>query len=224
MEFQQLEAEELIIRPLSEEDAPTIFRLSREKSLGDWIPDQVYEDENEAIQVINFLRSQYGPSPDPRERPFVLAVTLRKTEELIGHAGLSPLTNGEVEIGYAIGESHQKRGYASQAVAAVSRWATSNLGLPRINGIVASENVGSGRVLEKAGYILEAEKDHHYLGKIRSCPNVLLLQAQECLRSPNSALRLIATQAPQSPWFTLPRAEARPWLDEYQTAILKRCA
>lgn len=169
MEFRQLETEDLIIRPLSEEDVATIFRLSREKSLGDWIPDQVYDNESEAAEVIRFLKSQYEPSPNPRERPFILGVTLGKTGEVIGHVGLSPLTDGEVEIGYAIGESHQKRGFASQAAAAVCNWAMLNLDLPKINGIVASENVGSGRVLEKAGFTLEAEQDHHYLGKVRPC-------------------------------------------------------
>ncbi|MBN8537964.1 MAG: GNAT family N-acetyltransferase [Deltaproteobacteria bacterium] len=98
---------------------------------------------------------------------WVFGVTLRQTGEVIGHVGLSPLTDGEVEIGYAIGESHQKRSFASQSAAAVSMWAMLNLDLPKINGIVASENVGSGRVLEKAGFTLEAEQDHYYLGKVR---------------------------------------------------------
>ncbi len=169
MEFQRLETERLIVRPLTQDDVPAIFQLSKEKSLGEWIPDQVYKSEDEAANVVNFLISQYGNSPNPRKRPFVLGIALRKTGEVIGHVGLSPLTNGDVEIGYAIGEGYQKRGYASEAVAVVCRWATSKLGLPEIHGIVATENIGSGRVLEKAGFMLEAEKNHHYIGKIRPC-------------------------------------------------------
>jgi [ribosomal protein S5]-alanine N-acetyltransferase len=159
MEFLQLETEKLLIRPLSIEDVPTIFRLSREKSLGDWIPDQVYENEKEAAEVIAFLNSQYKPFPAPQKRPFVLGIALRRNQELIGHVGLSPLTEGEVEIGYAIGEKHQKQGYASEAVAALCEWAILNLDIPKINGIVAIENIGSGRVLEKAGFTLDIEQD-----------------------------------------------------------------
>ncbi len=169
MEFKQLETDALIIRTLSNADVQTIFRLSREKSLGEWIPDQVYADEQEAAGVIDFLKSQYEPSPDPAIRPFVLGIALKETGELIGHVGLSPLTDGEIEIGYAVGEDHVGRGYATQAVEAMSRWALIQQGIPKINGIVACENVGSGRVLEKAGYNLDSESDHYYLGKVRPC-------------------------------------------------------
>lgn len=169
MEFEKLETETLVVRPLAISDVRTIFRLSQEKSLGEWIPDQVYEDEAEAASVIEFLKLQYEPSPDPAQRPFVLGVALKETGELIGHVGLSSLSDGEIEIGYAIGEAHQGNGFATQAVAAVSRWALSNLDLPKINGIIALENVGSGRVLEKAGFDLEEESNRNYLGKIRPC-------------------------------------------------------
>lgn len=169
MGFQRLETEELVIRLFSNKDASAIFRLSQEKSLGEWIPDQVYENEEKAAEVIEFLKSQYEPSPDPRTRPFVLGIVLRATGEIIGHVGLSPLTDSQVEIGYAIGEAYQGKGFATQAVAAVSKWAVMNCDLEKINGIVACENIGSGRVLEKAGFTLESELDYNYLGKIRPC-------------------------------------------------------
>lgn len=123
MEFKHLETDAIVIRSSSSADVPTVFRLSREKSLGKWIPDQVYEDENEAAEVIDFLKSQYEPSPDPVHRPFVLGIALKENGELIRHVGLRPLTDGEIEIGYAIAEDYIGRGYATQAVAAVSRWA-----------------------------------------------------------------------------------------------------
>jgi hypothetical protein len=139
MEFQKLETDELMIRPLSSEDVPAIFQLSREKSLGDWIPDQVYKDENEAAEVIEFLKSQYGPSPDPSQRPFVLGVALKRTGEVIGHVGLSPLSDGEVEIGYAIGEAMTLDQAVTAIFAAVAEyrrskfdvgWATRNTETP----------------------------------------------------------------------------------------------
>ncbi len=177
MNFTRLETKHLAIRPFTSVDTKTIYLLSREKSLGEWIPDQVYEDENEAAEVIDFLISQYSPSPNPKERPFVLAIELKNSGEVIGHVGLSALTEGEVEIGYAIAEAHVGRGYASEAVAAVSQWALFHLDLPSIHGITARENFGSGKVLEKTGYKLESESDHFYLGKIRPCRRYLLSKA-----------------------------------------------
>ncbi len=74
MEFEKLETRKLLIRQLTDKDTPTIFRLSQEKSLGEWMPDQVYRDEAQTANVIEFLKSQYKPFPDPTRRPFVLGI------------------------------------------------------------------------------------------------------------------------------------------------------
>lgn len=165
--FKSLTTKDLIIRLFSLSDVKTIFHLSQEKSLKEWIPDQVYKDEAEARNILEFLIAQYEFSIEPILRPFVMAVET-KTGQLIGHVGLSA-RGDEVEIGYAIGEKNAGKGFATQAVECVSKWATSSLNIERIIGIVASENVGSGRVLEKAGYSLISEKEVPYLGKVRKC-------------------------------------------------------
>ncbi len=112
--------------------------------------------------------SKYQATPCPEKEPFVLAVVLKDTNELIGHVGLSPYDT-DIEIGYAISEKQSKNGYATQAVSAISEWALSNLQTNRIFGIVASENKGSSRVLEKAKYLFEDEKKLKYHGQLRIC-------------------------------------------------------
>ncbi|WP_353958623.1 GNAT family N-acetyltransferase [Sporolactobacillus laevolacticus] len=47
---------------------------------------------------------------------------LKKTNTLIGHVGLSKISDG-VEIGYAIGMDYQGNGYATESVGAFSIWA-----------------------------------------------------------------------------------------------------
>lgn len=120
-----------------------------------WIPNQVYADEAHALEVLRFLSSQYGPSADPRHTPYVLGVCLSASHELIGHVGFSPCEYG-VEVGYAIGDAHQNRGYAKQAVFAASRWTLSRFHLPFICAVVAAENVRSCKVLESCGFQLLA--------------------------------------------------------------------
>lgn len=133
----------------------------------EWIPDQVYKDEHQAREVLEFLIAQYKLTIEPKKRPFVMAIET-KTGQLIGHIGLSA-RGDEVEIGYAIGESHTGKGFATQAVECVCKWASLNLDIDRIIGIVACDNIGSSRVLEKAGFSLKAESDMRYLGKVRKC-------------------------------------------------------
>jgi ribosomal-protein-alanine N-acetyltransferase len=60
------------------------------------------------------------------------------------------------EIGYWLGEPFWGRGIATEALAAVTRHAIQAHGLTRIYALPFARNAASCRVLEKAGYALEA--------------------------------------------------------------------
>jgi ribosomal-protein-alanine N-acetyltransferase len=149
-------------------DSSQVFHLSQEDGLMKWMPDQVYRDQNEAANVLNYLISKYTAVPHPDKHPFVLAITLSNTDEVIGHVGLSPYKLG-IEIGYAIAEGHSRKGFGTQAVLEISNWAKEKLGVAKIYAVVASENAGSIRVLEKAKYQLYDEAIQNYHGKQLLC-------------------------------------------------------
>ena len=48
----------------------------------------------------------------------------------------------------------------------MSRWAASKLSLPEVLGIVEADNVGSCRVLEKAGYVRGREEAKQANGRV----------------------------------------------------------
>jgi ribosomal-protein-alanine N-acetyltransferase len=144
--------------------------MSRESGIRRWIPDQVYSDESHTAEVLEYLMAQYDGRRSPAEAPIVFGVCDRETGELVGHVGLSQLED-QVEIGYAIEETCQGRGYATEAVSAMTRWGHDTFGLPTILGVVARENLGSCRVLEKSGFVLakeEADTLHGRKGLIRT--------------------------------------------------------
>ena len=145
-----VDTEAIFIRHLTLADTATIFRLSQEHGMKAWLPDQVYSDEAEAREVLRFLVAQYDAA-SPSKGPYVLGVCLSASHELIGHVGFSPCEYG-VEVGFAIGEAYQNRGYAKQAVFAGTSWALSRFGLSSIHAIVAAANVGSCRVLHSCGF------------------------------------------------------------------------
>ena len=138
------------------EDAPKAFAMSQEAGVRTWLPDQVYESEAQATVVLRRLMEQCRHPGNPRLGPYVLGVCTHGSRELIGHVGLSPLGE-EVEIGYAIEEGHQRKGLATDAVRAMSEWALTQFALPRILGIVATENAASCKVLQNAGFQLAGE-------------------------------------------------------------------
>lgn len=162
------ETKNLLLRYFTMDDVEKVYLMSIEEGMRNWIPDQVYKDEEESREVIEFLRSQYSDMPNPQKAPFVLGIEIKDSAQLIGHVGLSPYGDN-VEIGYAIEDKHQGKGYGTEAVEAMSNWAIEALELPTVLGIVASDNRGSCRILEKAGYELVEEKEKKAFGRLCLC-------------------------------------------------------
>jgi RimJ/RimL family protein N-acetyltransferase len=74
----------------------------------------------------------------------------------IGFVMQSDVDRMSAEIGYWLGEALWGRGIATEALVAVTRLAIDRHGLTRIFALPFAYNVASCRVLEKAGYVLEA--------------------------------------------------------------------
>jgi ribosomal-protein-alanine N-acetyltransferase len=75
-----------------------------------------------------------------------------------GGVALQPMTDinhRSAEIGYWLGAAFWGRGIAAEAVTLVTNWAFQGHGLLRVFAQPFADNVGSKRVLEKAGYQLE---------------------------------------------------------------------
>ena len=60
------------------------------------------------------------------------------------------------EVGYWLGERYWGRGIATESLVAVTRYAIETHGLTRLFALPFATNAASCRVLEKAGYLLEA--------------------------------------------------------------------
>lgn len=139
-----LETERLTIRELDLDDFSLIYQYSIEETMKEELPDQVYENLDEARKIIKYLITKYQTVP--QAYPLVYGVSLKYQNTLIGHVGLSEIKDG-IEIGYAIGMHYQGNGYATEAVGAFSEWAKPNLKLDVIYGIVKESNKKSQKVL-----------------------------------------------------------------------------
>ncbi len=149
--FQPIRTQSALLRPFTLTDADAVLALSNEDSLVKWLPSQVYADRAHAVAVLEFLIDQYSSPCDPRLGPYVLAVEDPRTHDAIGHVGFSPLGH-EVEIGFAIKESHQGRGVAAEVIAAASRWCFQSYSIDRILAITSSANSAAMRALERSGF------------------------------------------------------------------------
>jgi ribosomal-protein-alanine N-acetyltransferase len=78
--------------------------------------------------------------------------------QLVGGIGLTQLRRGVAQtatLGYWVGREFERRGYTTEAVKLVSRFAFQTLRLHRVEAACLPENTPSRRVLEKSGFVRE---------------------------------------------------------------------
>lgn len=148
MEKLQIITERLIITHFDESMAVSVHLNSLDEDNRKFVPDEVFETVQEALDVIRFLAECYKGT----EGPFVYPVLL-KSGENIGYVQAVPIDEGW-EVGYHIAEQYTGNGYASEAVAAFVPLILKRLGIEQIWGICRGDNLASRRVLEKCAFDL----------------------------------------------------------------------
>ena len=150
------ETEHVLVRKLELEDAARLFENHAEAKVKKWFPNESYADVSEAEDAIRF----FGDCVEKDHLPFVLAVQLKETGELIGDTGVSEVEGqpNAVEIGYQICEKYSGRGLATEVLNAMTAFSFAKFNATISYGRVVHGNAASARVLEKAGYTFVNEE------------------------------------------------------------------
>jgi len=144
------ETANLRIRKFKPDDAQRLYDNHLEEEVKKWIPNESYADLEETKGAIDF----YVNCVNSKHLPYVLAVELRETGELIGDTGVNEVEGNtdEVEIGYYICKKYSGKGYATELLNAMTRFISEQFGIKVLYGRVMRGNDASVRVLEKNGY------------------------------------------------------------------------
>lgn len=155
-----LETPRLLLRQLSEADAPHIVRLFR----GDWgavrhTGRMPWPVEERAVR--SWLRLHIGPHAHS------FLVLRRQDRAVIGMAGFGG-DGATAELGYGFGRLHWNRGYATEAVGALLGRAR-RVAVGVLDAYAFPENPASARVLAKAGFEYRGlvERDYPARGGLR---------------------------------------------------------
>ncbi|MBR2402352.1 MAG: GNAT family N-acetyltransferase [Lachnospiraceae bacterium] len=157
----RLETERLIITNFTLDMVKDVHLNSLDEDNRRFVPDEVFETEEDARETVEFLMSQY----DGDEGPFVHPILL-KTGENIGYIQLVKIENGW-EVGYHVGEKYTKHGYATEAAKAFVPYMMDEKKLQEVHGICIAENVASRIVLERSGFEKVFEGMGMYQGEER---------------------------------------------------------
>ncbi|HXH58382.1 GNAT family N-acetyltransferase [Iamia sp.] len=159
MAWPTLITERLVLRPLTFGDLDDLAALHAQESFW-WYPFGRGWSRRETQSFLERTIERYR-APGIA----VSAVVVAETGELAGWAGLSiptflPEVLPAVEVGWRLGEQYRGRGFATEAGAAWLRHGFEDLGLESIVSICEPENVASGAVMRRLGFMLERETTH----------------------------------------------------------------
>jgi RimJ/RimL family protein N-acetyltransferase len=77
-----------------------------------------------------------------------------------------PGSDGIAEIAYGVEESSQRKGYATEAVAACVAWALGEQGVHAVQAVTFRWHLASLRVIEKVGMVPVGARDHETMGEL----------------------------------------------------------
>jgi [ribosomal protein S5]-alanine N-acetyltransferase len=150
----QLEGQEIYLRLLDKRDAPALLRVYslNRHFLTPWEPTRDTDFYTLAGQerMIGYLEEAAR-----QDEAYSFGIFHRATRTLIGRITLSSVQRGialSANLGYFLAEQYNGRGYTTDAVRLVLRFAFEVLGLHRVQAATLLHNIGSQRVLAKAGF------------------------------------------------------------------------
>ncbi|MEU6391367.1 GNAT family N-acetyltransferase [Streptomyces sp. NPDC046939] len=102
---------------------------------------------------------------------YTFAVRTAEDGPVLGAVAIHHPRAGTWEIGFWAAKEHRGRGYTTEAVLALARWAFTDLGCTRLEWRAEVGNTGSRTVAEKAGFTMEGTLRSGLLNKgvVRDC-------------------------------------------------------
>lgn len=165
-----IETERLMLRPLTLSDAKTAFSGwtgdAEAMKYVSWLPHNTIEETHEWLKEIAWKYNKDGSTA--KNDNYIWGFELKKTGELVGSGGLIWEKEWELfQVGYNINKRYWAFGYTIEAMRAIIRFASTQLGIKRLMGGHAKENIGSARVLEKLGFVYHHDSKTLHIDGIR---------------------------------------------------------
>ena len=158
----KIETDRLIIREFNEKDFEAVYDFGSNLDVNKYTGDKLIESLEEAKKIINNIwLKEYHKYGYGR-----WAVIYKPNHKIIGFAGLKFLPEfNETDIGFRFLPEYWNKQIGTEASKKIIKYGFENLDLNRIIGIAMPENIGSCKVLKKAGLSFYKKDDYDGDGK-----------------------------------------------------------
>ena len=153
-EMPRIEGPRLLLREMSDADAPALDELARSEAVYRFLPtflyEQRYDDKHLAIAR---MREECF---DTRESILLAICPIDEPGRMIGIAEVYAFEERKpkASIGYRMHEHWWGKGFATEAAGMLKRYLMDATDVRTITGHVMADNTASARVLEKCGFVL----------------------------------------------------------------------
>lgn len=159
--FHTLETDKIMFKPLSIEDVAKIHEYASDVEVSRFIGWRLMESLEETGEFVEAMikREEAGTH-------MYASVVLKATQVVIGTVMLFDFDReaNQAEVGYVFHKSYWGKGHGTKSIALLTDFALDTLKLHKLHASVVDLNIGSSRILEKNGYVLEGRlKDHFFI-------------------------------------------------------------
>lgn len=157
---EKLKSERLLLRTMTEADAPRLFEIWSSPDVTKFMNIDPFTEIKQAADMIAFLN---GLARENRAVRY--AITDRQSGAIMGSCGFNELDYGQrrAEIGYDLDPAFWGKQYAPEAIGCLLAYAFDEIGMNRVDAKVVPENVNSIKVLSKLRFTfagtLRSEED-----------------------------------------------------------------
>ncbi len=161
----RLETARLVIRTFESRDAEAWVAMVNDPEVVRFLPPgpaPTMETFAEVIERRHAIEREIGYS--------MWAVEDKTTGTFVGQCGIRPVDEGagpEIDLAYHYTRASWGNGYATEAVIAVLTHGLGPVGLDRIMAVAMPENIGSWRVMEKAGLRYQGRVNYYRLEDLK---------------------------------------------------------
>ena len=147
----QLKGDGFIVREYQDSDLASLCKAINSKGVARYtlrIPNPYGKKDGE--EFLRHMKKQYG-----YKSPSHVSFAIVKDEAVIGGIGLMNIKDHKLELGYWLNEKYWGKGIMTNVVKLMVEYGFKKFKVRRIYAGALTPNVGSRRVLEKAGFTFE---------------------------------------------------------------------
>jgi len=158
--FIDLETERLFLKCIGYDDVDFFYKQFSTDEVNRYLYDvEPFDSVEEAKKWIGFYLEN-----EPRNRHRWIMV-LKENGEKIGTCGFHCWNRetGEIEMGYDLQPSYWRKGYTTEALTAIMKFAAEEMKVKRIFAHISVDNIASIRTSEKMGFLKTGEQYYEEL-------------------------------------------------------------